>query len=175
MPSQYPSTNKINTRGGRIIGRSKLPQFPDGTPNDQNLFTPTITSSAGTITTVAADGDFFLNPILPADPHYTFTAAYLVYFNLYFTITTNGTGSGKIETTLPYLYLPDGVTQNLIYNVSASYSSLSGIVDNGTTVSSLAVVGGLDIFSIFKYDGTYPGADSTNFNITGCYEGYTTL
>lgn len=102
--------------------------------------TPTPSSFGGTITTVSGAvraqrvGD---------------RASYTVTV----TITTNGTGSGFIQVTMPFSAAETTPTHGVN---ATSPVALTGFI-SGTTLR------------IYKYDGTYPGADNTTLVMSGSY------
>ena len=109
-------------------------------------FTPNFVSSAGTITTKSSSGQY-------AD------RGNIRDFKIALAITTNGTGSGVLNVTMP----------------NAAAGSV-GSVAHGLerAVTGKAVSGFLDASSstliVRFYDGTYPGANGHVINIAGCYE-----
>ena len=98
----------------------------------------TVTSSAGTITTVGT-----------ANISYT-KAGREILWQANITITTNGTGSGYITFTFPFTVV--GIPP--LYGANSGGVALSGYI-NGTGV--------LCTF----FNGTYPGADGAQFLIGG--------
>lgn len=108
-------------------------------------FTPTVTSSTGTITTVGTVTGRFLQ------------IGKLVFYSVSAQITTNGTGGGAVKITVP-------VAENTTVNNAG--------VGNETSVSAKMVytflTGGFFFCSF--YDGTYPGANAAVIRISGVYE-----
>lgn len=106
------------------------------------LFTPTITSGTGTLTTVANSGSFY------------YINGGFCYLFVALLITTNGTGGGDIRATFPLATLDTtfGGNGNRLSGLALS------VLYNTTTQ-----------LSIKKYDGTYPGADSTYLAATAIY------
>ncbi len=110
-------------------------------------YTPTVTPSAGAITSVNAAGSYQV-----------FGDG--VYFTVTINIPTNGTGSGFINATLP------PITPNALAAVEWSV--------NGYCPNSNFVLGGFFIangttFSVHNYDGSYPGANGFTLNVSGFY------
>lgn len=134
----------ITSAGGGVlynpVGTSRI-----SSPDWIN-FTPTITASTGTITTVAA--------ITAGDCKYKLEGTTLSY-DITVTITTNGTGAGTLLATMPYQ----------AKKVSTSGVGRTGVVMLvGVSQSSVARL------DMNKYDGTYPGADATTIRCVGSYE-----
>lgn len=108
-------------------------------------YTPAITSTVGTFTTVSATGGFYV-------------IGKLVHFSVTISVTTVGTASGRIN-----LPIPTGTAiRNFSAHGSETASTLKGIsyeVQSGATT-------GLVTF----YDGTFPGASGNTIIVTGIYE-----
>lgn len=107
-------------------------------------FTPTITATTGTITTVSATG-FYKQ------------FGKLVYVNVDVAITTNGSGGGALSVTLP---------------VTSAYTSpsgdvLTGVDANNAKAMTCSVSATVCLASL--YDGTYPGSSGHSYNISGVY------
>lgn len=108
-------------------------------------WSPTVASTTGTITTVG-----------------TVSARYkklgkIVHFDAEIPITTNGTGAGTIEVTLP---------STPIHNFAAygdETTAYGGILQVRGVASGAKLV-------LRKYDNTYPGADSATLYVAGHYE-----
>jgi hypothetical protein len=99
-------------------------------------FTPTVTPSAGAITSYTASGEFVVE-------------GKLCWVKTLITITNNGTGSGYIVSTLP------------INCVAVSHVGCGrAAVNSGYQLQSLISSGSTGQQNIYEYDGTYPG--STN-------------
>lgn len=96
-------------------------------------YTPTVTSSGGTITTVSAAG------------YYTRIGKLCVYrFSVY--ISNNGTGSGFIYVTAPFAA------------VNADYNSGAGREDAVVGFATqLTIYPNEDVVRVHKYDNSYPG------------------
>lgn len=107
---------------------------------------PTISASAGTITTVG-----------------TTVARYkqfgkMVAFALDVTITTNGTGSGFFRFTLPVTASTTVATTFYGGESVVSAKSVWGFLLNSTTVN------------VIFYDGTYPVVDNARILVSGVYQ-----
>lgn len=109
-------------------------------------FTPTITASSGTITTVAA--------IAAGDCKYKLEGTTCT-FDYTFTITTNGTGAGTLLATLPF----NSKKSTAGPAGRAGVNTISGVCQSGVARVDMN-----------KVDGTYPGADATTIRISGSYE-----
>jgi len=110
-----------------------------------STWSPTISSATGTITTVG-----------------TVVARYAqagknVYFSLSATITTNGTGGGSVNVTLPLTAKADSVFSGREDAVSGK--QLQGRVGAGAST-----------LSIFNYDNSYPGSNGAKILLGGVYE-----
>ncbi len=116
-----------------------MPSFPAWT-----AFTPTITSGAGTFTTVAGSGAWQqLGKIL--------------HLRLLISITTNGTAATNIQFSLP-----NSLTANGAQALTGTTSGSIGLTAWVQTGSGVVV--------ITKYDSTYPGADGVFPIINGVVE-----
>lgn len=107
-------------------------------------WTPTITAFSGTITTVTTTRAV-LN--LVGQFHFLY---------LDFTITTNGTGAGAINVTLP-------VTPTKTHQIFGRETALTGLVVVGR-------IAGVAELRIFDYLGAYPGASGRRFFLNGFFE-----
>jgi hypothetical protein len=113
---------------------------------DWSSYTPSITSGTGALTTVSSVTGRFLE------------LGKLVFVNVSFTITTNGTGATSLVVGLPP-----------VANV-AQQSALSGIVRTNGWSMFVQATAGTQSATCKLYDSTYPGADGRSFAITGMYE-----
>ena len=113
--------------------------------NDWQSYTPTVTSTVGTITTSSAVGE------------YQITADRVVNWRAVVTITTNGTGSGVLQIGLP--------------TTAAVATAFSG-VENGLTAKSIGatVSAAANVARCRFADGTYPGANGAVVTINGSYK-----
>lgn len=112
-------------------------------------FTPVVTADTGTITTYAAEGRYIKR-------------GNLLTISINISITTNGTGAGKVLVTLPAA-TPAKMTLggSCLVGVERNIFScgLTGYIDGGTNIAEVT-----------QYDGSYPGGDGAAINITGSYE-----
>lgn len=110
-------------------------------------WTPTVTSTGGTITTVGTTAAFYMQ------------IGKIVFVRFNVAITTNGTGSGKVRVTLP-----SGPGNVANFNVGPGK-------DVGLTGKALSVTftNAQQYCDIDFYDGTYPGADGCNLFGSGFY------
>lgn len=109
-------------------------------------YTPTISSSSGTITTPGTcSGRYKQN-------------GKTVHFSVSCSITTNGTGSGVIRITLPV-------------NAAGIRCVFSG-AELGISGKSVQAYNNLasSVMNVVFLDFTYPGVDGAVFNISGTYE-----
>lgn len=111
--------------------------------------TPTVTATTGTITTVTLNSARY------------FKFGKLVYWHGQATITTNGTGAGKIRFTLP----------SALGNVTNKNSFACGreTAATGKMLQGVFTLGQQYIDVAF-YDDTYPGADGRTLILDGWYE-----
>lgn len=149
------STYAINAAAGNLvyllgpnnISSSASPNKFSGngiTVDEWRAFTPTITSSSGTITTVSGVSAKYRRQ------------GHTIDFNVTFTITTNGTGAGAVQVNgMPAA----GASVGVVGIGQAGINTCRGNIQSGTAR-----------LDISKYDGTYPGADATTFRISGSYE-----
>jgi hypothetical protein len=112
----------------------------------QTGFTPTVTPAAGTITTLGAVSFAYHRRDGWLD------------WNVSIAITTNGTGAGNVQFTLPAasLVISRGIG-------SGREDNLTGKMLN--VVSNAPLAGA----AIFYYDNTYPGANGCLINAGGSY------
>lgn len=109
-----------------------------------NAYTPTVAATTGTLTTANATGLYQ-------------RLGKIIHFQIAATITTNGTGAGAINLSLPNNAA--GVFISVGKGTAISGKSLQGA---STASSNLLRVG--------NYDGTYPAADGEVLVLTGTYE-----
>jgi hypothetical protein len=105
-------------------------------------WTPVVTSSAGTITSVSATGQYK-------------TTNGVCSFTTEITITTNGTGSGAIDVTLPV--------------AATQFSIVTGRADGASgkqLQGKVTPAGGL---TIWDYNNVYPGSDGEVLRLSGEY------
>lgn len=107
-------------------------------------FTPAITASAGTFTTVSATGRYIL-------------VGKTVHFTIQITVTTNGTAATAILATIPVTALN---TNNAF---AGRETALTGDVLSASLTSATAIF-------IVKYDGTYLGGNGAVLVVSGTYE-----
>lgn len=145
----YPSSIRIEILD--TDNSTPMPLFGTGASvvilSAGNAYTPTVSSSSGTITTASAEARWF-------------TSERLVTVCANVTITTNGTGSGLIRLTLPVPVKSTGLF-------------VTGVVHGVEVVSTgKAVIGTVEgSYAAFAfYDGTYPGADGRVFRLKFTYE-----
>jgi len=111
-------------------------------------YTPTITSTVGTITTVGTVNCEYQRRGL------------IIFFTLQAFITTNGTGAGQIKVSLPFQARTFGGSSYL-NGKGTGNATLTGMIQGGTS----------DCY-ITKYDGTYPNVDgggAATVSVSGVY------
>lgn len=110
-----------------------------------STYTPTITASSGTFTSVSATGRYA-------------EMGTICFVQAVITITTNGTAAGYIKVPLPI-------------GAAAQAHTLSGIevASTGISVNGYIASGASEI-AVRKYDGTYLGANGYVIVIDGFYE-----
>lgn len=107
-------------------------------------FTPTVTATVGTFTTVSATGLYK-------------QISKTVHIQMAITITTNGTAATQVNATLP-VTVETGASTDFVLTGRAKTANIALQVycqDAGTTLG------------IVRYDGTYPGASGEVLIITG--------
>lgn len=110
------------------------------------VYTPAVTTGAGTITTSTTDGAWTqINNI--------------VFFRAQITVTNNGTGATDLRLSLPVAPIASKEMAVAARNVT------SGQACSGRIRSE---VGTLVLIS--RYDGTYPIAAGETVSVSGCYE-----
>lgn len=109
-------------------------------------YTPTVAAGAGTITSYSAEGAYK-------------RVGKAVFVRIKVTITTNGTGSGHIQVSLPI----DSADQ---------YQTFAG-KEAGVTSKTLnaSLYPNAYTIAVAFYDGTYPGQDGAILAFSGLYEG----
>lgn len=121
---------------------NKGPQFPVA-----GSYTPTITSASGTITTSSVTFARYV----AVGSNYTVSLEIL--------ITTNGTGAGSIRITSPFT-LEAGQSGTC----NGRERGISGTTLHGYIAPSAS------FFSVYKFDGTYPGVNGAVLSLT-CHIG----
>lgn len=111
-------------------------------------YTPTVTASVNTITSVSATG--FYKQIGKS-----------ILFRATATITTNGTAAGRVEVTLP-VAVSAGLGAQPLYGQNNSSAAVLSVAITASVSTTKAL--------IFTATGTYPGADSTILVVGGSYE-----
>lgn len=109
-------------------------------------YTPTVTASSGTITTATASGRYKV-------------LGKAIFLEVQVNITTNGTGAGVLNATLP-----GGITPAANFILAGRELAVNGQMLSGTIQTSGTTIG------IMKYDNTYPGANGAVLVLSGIYE-----
>lgn len=109
-------------------------------------FTPTCTSTVGTLTTVAAVGRYF-------------QISKVLFLECSITVTTNGTGAGAIN-----MPIPAGLTSVSAVTLYGREDAVSGKSLNGVIGASGTS------FNIFNYDNSYPGANGAILRVSSTLE-----
>lgn len=110
----------------------------------EDVWTPIVSSSSGTITSYTATG------------RYSLTGRCLEW-KAEISITNNGTGAGFINMTLP----------RVTGTQAAGFGKETAVTSATITGSQFAA--GNNVLIIHKYDGTYPGGTSYNLLLSGHY------
>lgn len=107
-------------------------------------WSPTVTATSGTITTLGAvSGSYSL-------------VGNLVFVHLDIAVTTNGTGAGGVQSTLPFN--ADGVYVMAGRELNVTGNTLSGTVATGPTA-----------ITIYNYNNTYPAGNGYRLAVSGWY------
>jgi hypothetical protein len=116
------------------------------TGNAYTAWTPTVSSSAGTITTKSGAGVFT-------------RVGKTVHLRAVLSIVTNGTGSGSISFTLPVTAIN-------------TFAAVGAGRENNVTGKMLQVylAGSTTIASVVNFDNTYPAANGTSLLVSLTYE-----
>jgi hypothetical protein len=130
------------TAGTWVTNPSAVVSGPVDESNFINVWTPSVTSQAGTFTSVSAVGSFV-------------TTGNKCLCRITITITTNGTAATNIIVTLPFNSLIDS---NAVGNARAG--------GNGIIISGLVTAGSANMTAIRDYLGAYPGADGRTLQLT---------
>lgn len=111
-------------------------------------YTPTLSAQSGTFTTASATG------------RYTRVGKLCIVQNRV-TITTNGTAALSVQVSAPFA---------AVSSVSQTYAGTGR--ENGVTGNQLnsRILTGANDFVIGKYDGTYPGGNGYQLDVTTVYE-----
>lgn len=141
-----PTLTGLLTVNGQIA--FPVTQNPSSDPNtlddyEVGTYTPTVTSSLGTITTIVTNGAY----VKIGD---------LVFFRAGCLISNNGTGAGSLNFTLPFT-----AGQSCI--VVGRELLVNGHSQTGTISNSSATC------PVVKYDNSYPGGTGTAVTISGCF------
>ena len=112
---------------------------------EEGTWTPTVTTSSGSITTVSTNGKYTRIGRLVT---LTFTVA----------ITTNGTGAGNLFV--------EGVP---FAAANATFDAGCGREDGNTGVALVVAFNTITKMIVNKYDGTYPGANGNRLDCTITY------
>lgn len=107
-------------------------------------YTPTVTASSGTFTTVSGSGRYKKR-------------GRTVYINIVVTITTVGTAAGAVRVTLPVTGA--GVAQIVVGRETSAGNALTGLI--GASAS---------LMQILEYDGTTAAASGRTLVMSGTYE-----
>ncbi|TXL72565.1 hypothetical protein FHP25_25040 [Vineibacter terrae] len=137
--TQWITVGTLNETTHKYL-RNLTDDFPAWT-----AYTPVVTSSVGSFTSVSASGSYIQR-------------GKLVAFRTIVTITTNGTAAGGVELTHPVA--PIGPQQNC----SAHANGPSNFTCWASILASPAKL------ILLKYDGTYPGASGMSLYANGVYE-----
>jgi hypothetical protein len=109
-------------------------------------YTPTVSASVGTFTTVSASGRYV--PI-----------GKIVLIRMRVTITTNGTAASSVSASLPF-----GAADSFDQVLYGRENAVSGKMLAGRIISSTSNV------LIVNYDASYPGANGALLDVQGIYE-----
>lgn len=112
----------------------------DGAHYETGTFTPTITASSGTFTTVSATGSYV-------------KIGRLVAFNILVSVTTPGTAAGQMRFTLPYAAADSWVVSGLNASTGAD---LRGAVNSPSSTSGFVIeAGGAFAANFYRMGGVY--------------------
>jgi len=151
---QGTATNNVALIANNFAGNVTAETYIQSTSgfyetNVWTSWTPTVTSTTGTITTLGAvTAKYRLEPNT-------------VFFIVSATITTNGTGAGLVNITLPP-----------ILGGSSNGNQVCFGRENGSTGKALvgAILNGTQGINVTFYDATYPGANGAIIAIQGFYQ-----
>lgn len=139
-----PTLTALTLSNGQLVfpavqvpsaGANTLDDYEEGT------YTPTVTASVGTFTTVSATGVYT-------------KIGRVCWYTVIIVITTNGTAAGLVRATLPFTSTSDETAYGR--ETQATGMSLNGEVSSGGTVVSIA-----------DYTGAYPGGSSRRLRVSG--------
>jgi hypothetical protein len=127
---------------GIIYNTTKLPQ------NSWIEYTPTVTAQTGTITTYSAKGRYI-------------TRGNLLTISVNILITTNGTGAGYLNVSLPITCVGSSLGGTCLNGKERGItgSGVSAYVDAGTSTALVQ-----------NFSGSYPGGDGYLLCFSGAYE-----
>lgn len=109
-------------------------------------FTPTMTATSGTLTTVTAAGFYKV-------------IGKTCFLQMGVTITTNGTANGFLNFSLPFTSSSTCRCYVTGSERASTGKMCKGFIDPSTTIASVSY-----------YDNTYPGANGTSIQVSGFYE-----
>lgn len=145
--AQSPSFVALTLTNGQLVfPATQVPSANANTLDDyeEGTYTPTAVSSVGTITTYVASGSYTK---IGREVTATVNVA----------ITTNGTGAGRIDISLPFTAIAG-------FNFSAGGIETSAAIGLSGLVSPAT-----GVVKVFKYDATYPGGSGTTLVMTVTY------
>jgi hypothetical protein len=140
--SQVDTANLISAKWGISAKDDGLTKY--GSPVN-GAWTPTVTSSTGTITTASATGNY----IQMSDQ--------LAFVQLTITVTTNGTGATSVRATLP----------SGIAGVNGFTTVITGYSNSGQQLLAGRVVGAGTQVIVTTDDGGYPATDGEILYMSG--------
>ena len=109
-------------------------------------YTPTVSSQSGTITTASATGRFK-------------TLGKTCHVQVVVTVTTNGTGAGTLNATLPAGNVPAAAAILVGRENALTGNMLQALVNSGDTVMHIG-----------RYDNAYPATNGSIVIVSGIYE-----
>jgi hypothetical protein len=111
-----------------------------------STYTPTVTPSSGSFTTVSATGRYK-------------QLGKTLFLNIVITITTNGTAAGFITTTMP-----TGITPADYPTLTGQERAIAGFLLRSRATPSSGSI------EIWKHDNSYPGGDGHVLTLSGVIE-----
>ena len=149
------STSNTNTRlgigstGQVLTVASGVPSWAaagGGPTGAWTAYTPTVTAGTGSLTTVSATGFYY-------------ATGKLCIVRAHINLTTNGTGSGVLNCTMPFTAIND---KNQVGTFREQV--VTGLQGSVNLTLNTATAG------LRYYDNTYPGANATQFCLSITYE-----
>lgn len=149
--TMYTKSGNITTWGTLFTNYTKrvnLGSDPMAPTGEWAAYTPTVTSSSGSIGAATSQGRFM-------------RIGNTVWVQAYITVSNNGTAAGELRIGIPHT----------ITGKPASFASaLNGVQIVSDFCLFVRAIQGLGYLRVKKYDGSYPAVSGAQFLVSGFYE-----